>query len=259
MSRLFHIVTLFNQPAQYAGMRQSFEAAGFTGERARYTGYDNSAANLHDPYAILRGLADGGPEPYVVFCHQDVRLDLGHGYDQLAAQAAMLDARHRRWVVAGNAGVGNGDRVYVHLNQPAGAFREPNLPVNTRSLDENFLLLRRGGTRPFCSPGLQGFHLYATDVCLNAIARGGTAHIIDFLLTHLSDGNPDTPSFRAAMTQLTAFWNRFFLVAYVRTPCAEFSLTCSRIIRYLLYKRPVRTFFTKWLCNPLIRNPLCSP
>lgn len=259
MNPLFHVVTLTNDPAQYAAMRQSFEAAGFTEERARYTIYDNSFENRHDPYAILHGLADDGPEPYVIFCHQDIRLDLGHGYEQLSAQASLLDARYPRWAAAGNAGFNHGDRMYAHLNEPAGAFREANLPLKTRSLDENFLLLRRRGKTPFSSPGLRGFHLYGTDVCLNAIARGGSAHIIDFLLTHLSSGNPNTPSFRAAVTQLVAHWNRYFLVAFVKTPCTEFSLTCNRFIRYLLYKRPVRWIVIDFLRNPMIKNPLCSP
>ncbi len=254
----FHIVTLANDPAQYAAMRQSFEAAGFTPDRARFTLFDNSRENQHDPYAILRGLPTDGTEPYVVFCHQDVRLDLGHGYDQLVSQAALLDARYPRWVAAGNAGFDGGERMFAHLNEPAGQFRETSLPLKTRTLDENFLLLRRGKA-PFCSPGLHGFHLYATDVCLNAIARGGSAHVIDFLLTHLSSGNPASRSFAEARERLVAHWNKFFLVAFVKTPCTEFSLTASRLIRFLLLKRPVRTLFLDFLRNPLIRNPLCTP
>ena len=256
--RLFQVATVANDAVQYARMRRSFEAAGFTEDRARYTLFDNEKENRHDPYAVLRQLPGEGSEPYIVLCHQDVRLDLGHGYDQLTAQIALLDRRHPQWAAAGNAGGGSEDRVLAHLDEPTGRFREANLPAAARSLDENFLLLKRG-TGPFCSAGLHGFHLYGTDVCLNAIARGRTAHVIDFLLTHLSAGNANTPAFNDARTRLVERWNRHFLAGFVKTACTELCLTRSTLVRRLLGKGPIRELYFAWMGNPLIGNPLCPP
>ena len=250
------IVTVTNDRAQYAEMRRSFEAAGFTPERARFTVHDNSRENRHDPYEVLRSLPADGPEPYIIVCHQDVRLDLGHGYDQFAAQVALLDAQHPRWVAAGNAGGGEDGRLLLHLDDPTGRWREENLPVNARSLDENFLLLRRR-CAPFCSPGLSGFHLYGTDVCLHAIVRGGTAHVIDFLLSHGSKGNQQTAAFTEAQDRLVRYWEKRFLAGIVRTTCTEFLLSCTRSFHRLMGKRRARDFFSVRLGNPLIRNPLC--
>lgn len=250
------IVTVANDLAQYAEMRRSFEDAGFTTERARFTVYDNSQGNRHDPYEVLRSLPANGPEPCVIFCHQDVRLDLGHGYDQFTAQVALLDARHPSWVAAGNSGGGEDGRLRLHLDDPAGRWREDLLPASVRSLDENFLLLRRAHA-PFCSPGLSGFHLYGTDVCLHAIVRGGSAHVIDFLLSHGSKGNAYSPAFAEARDRLVQHWEKRFLAGIVRTTCTEFLLSCSRSFHALMSKRRARDFFSVRLGNPLIRNPLC--
>ena len=250
------IVTVTNDLGQHAQMRRSFESAGFTAGRARFTVYNNSSQNQHDPYEILRTLPADGPEPYVIFCHQDIRLDLDHGYEQFAAQVALLNARHPRWVAAGNAGGGEDGRLFLHLDEPTGRWREQTLPVRVRSLDENFLLLRRKYA-PFCSPGLHGFHLYATDVCLNAIVRGGSAHVIDFLLSHASRGNRHSPAFAAAQDGLVRYWDQQFLAGIIRTTCTEFVLGCSTFVHMLLSKRRARNFFSFRLGNPLIRNPWC--
>ena len=257
--RQFQIVTLANDRAQYGEMRRSFMDAGFTEDRARFTLYDNGGGNRHDPYEILRRLPGDGSEPYVVFCHQDVRLDLGHGYERLAAQVEMLNARDPRWAVAGNAGGDQAGRVRMHLNEPTGQWREKILPLKARSLDENFLLLRRDQP-PFGSPGLHGFHLYGTDVCLNAIVRGRSAYVIDFLLTHLSGGNYQTPAFDEASERLARHWGKYFLAGLVRTTCTELCLSCSGPVRTVLRgRRRLRNLFRSLLGNPLIRNPLCSP
>ncbi len=257
-ARMFQVATVANDAAQYAAMRRSFEAAGFSDDRARYTLFDNARDNRHEPYAVLRQLSGEGPEPYLVLCHQDVRLDLSHGYDQLAAQVALLNDRHPDWAVAGNAGGGCEDRVLAHLDEPTGRYREANLPAAARSLDENFLLLRRSGGA-LCSEGLRGFHLYGTDVCLHAIARGRTAFVIDFLLTHLSAGNADSPAFRDARARLIAHWNRYFLAGFVKTACTDFCLARNAFVRGLLGKRPIRALYFSWLGNPLIEHPLCPP
>ena len=87
----YEIVTIFNDPAQYAAMRATFAAAGFDDHRARFTPLDNSGGNRFDPYAVLATIVGGGREPYVILCHQDVRLDLGDGVAELDAVLARVE------------------------------------------------------------------------------------------------------------------------------------------------------------------------
>src|SRR2546423_9119907 len=89
----------------YDEMRESFEQAGFTEEKCRYTLFDNTEGNRHEPYAAINAALDEGDEPYLVFCHQDVRADRGDGYQELLAAIRSLDSERPEWAVAGNAGV----------------------------------------------------------------------------------------------------------------------------------------------------------
>ena len=162
----------------YAGMRASFEAAGFT----RFTDVRDG-----EPYSEITrlGQSDEGP---VMLVHQDVRLDRGHGAADLDAVLDRLTATDPLWSVAGNAGGTRAGDTLLHLRSPAYELWRDDLPVAVTSLDENLLILRPA-RRPRCTAGLSGFHLYGTDVCLNAARDGSSCYVIDFRVTHLSMGN----------------------------------------------------------------------
>ena len=95
-----------------------------------------------------------------------------------------LEGRDDRWAVAGNAGGSRALRVIRSVTDPHGGGTGDPLPAGVHSLDENFLVIRTGtGVR--CSPQLSGFHLYGTDLCLNALEQGRQPYVIDFRLRHL--------------------------------------------------------------------------
>lgn len=187
----FSICTLVTRGAEYAAMRASFAAGGFDEACAEYLHIDNSAGNRLDAYAGLRQMIGAARGAHLILCHQDVRLIA----DGLAALRARLAALPADWAVAGNAGVtaqGKGGGQYViRISDPHGEDqRRGDLPARVVSLDENFLVLRReAGLLP--SAALRGFHLYGTDLCLQARLAGRSAWVVDFHLRHLSPGRVD--------------------------------------------------------------------
>ncbi|MBW4516492.1 MAG: hypothetical protein KME11_14880 [Timaviella obliquedivisa GSE-PSE-MK23-08B] len=82
--KLFHICTIANKLDQYKQMKASFIESGFDEKRCRYSLFDNSNGNIYDSYETLRHIHLTTPEPYIIFCHQDLLLDQGHGFDQLS-------------------------------------------------------------------------------------------------------------------------------------------------------------------------------
>ena len=108
----------------------------------------------------------------------------------------------------------------MHLNEPTGQFRQDKLPRAVWSLDENLLVLRRN-SGSLASDGLSGFHLYGTDACLCAGYRGREAYMFDFLLTHLSRGNPHSRAFADARAALITAWRPRLYVGVIRTLCTE--------------------------------------
>ena len=234
----FHIATISNDSVQYAAMRASMAAAGFTDATCRFSLLDNSVGNAHDPYRTLRDLPADGDEPYYVLCHHDLRFGAETTYDRLSAAVADLDRRHRRWSIAGTAGISPRGERLLHLDDPTASHRVAGLPRRVQTLDENFLLVRRSAAvTP--SPGLSGFHFYGGDLCLNAAVARRTCYVIDFPVTHLSGGT-DTPAFYAALEALIETWRPRLWVGIVGTTCSNFCVSASPLVRRVLDREWVR-------------------
>lgn len=211
---VFRICTLVTDWSKYEAMKRSFVLAGFDESRCRYSVYDNSSANDHDPYATITEVCQQAEEPYIICCHQDVLMDRHHGYDQLMKVIGDLDRRRPDWAVAGNAGVTDDFRYVVIISDPHQTQRWPGgFPQAVHELDENFLLIRTA-TRVRCSAQLRGFHLYGTDLCLNARLMGYSCHVCDFHLTHLSGGALDESYWRTRASFVDR-WNREFHFLYI--------------------------------------------
>ena len=214
---IFHVLTVASDREQYEAMRASFEKAGFTPDRARFELGDNTQGNLCTPYDLLRSVHESGREPYVILCHQDIRLDLGHGFNQLTDQIRHLNERHPRWSLAGNAGINRKGHLVLHINDPHGHRRSVNLPKRIIALDENFIVIRRAAYNP-PSFGLGGFHHYGTDLCINAYMTRCEAYVIDFLITHFSAGNAESIEYHESGERLARTWRVHLLVGMIRTP-----------------------------------------
>jgi hypothetical protein len=235
-SRLFHICTVFNGAEDYAEMRDSFARAGFDERIARFTGFDNTQANEHDPFSVLSQVCTETNERYVVLCHQDVRLDQGDGASQLISRLEELEQIDPRWAVAGNAGVDDTAHIVGRITDPHQELFSTGLPRRVITLDENLLIIR-AATRLRCSDGAWGFHLYGTDICLVAQLAGSSCYTIDFHLTHLSGGNASTPDYADALQRLAHVWQSRAAVAVACTTTRSW-VYASRFAfpRYVLQK-----------------------
>jgi hypothetical protein len=113
-----------------------------------------------------------------------------------------------------------------------GGGSDDSLPAAVHSLDENFLLIRTG-TGIGCTPGLAGFHLFGTDLCLNALEYGWRSYVIDFHLHHMGAGKKDA-GYYAARDRFVAHWSSRVGARYVRTTVEVLFLSRWRILRALL-------------------------
>lgn len=210
------IFTFVTDPAGYEQMRRSFEGAGFTGDRATFTElHGRGMPGEPEPYSKISQLIAELADPFFIFCHQDLRLDQGHGVDELIAAISDLERRDEHWAVAGNAGGSRSLRVIRSLEDRHGGTSNHVLPSPVHSLDENFLVIRTG-TGISCSAELAGFHLYGTDLCLNALEKGWQPYVIDFRLHHLGVGCKDE-TYYATLDDFVRRWSSRAVARYVRT------------------------------------------
>jgi hypothetical protein len=214
----YSIGTLVTRPDDYAQMRESFAAHGFSAETTEFLFLDNCGTDQCGAYRGINALINAARGRYVILCHQDVRL-IDDGLNALDERLRDLDARDPHWALAGNAGGVAPGRLAIRITDPHGADRRSgDLPQRVMSLDENFIVVKRSA-RVGCSVDLEGFHFYGADLCLNADVAGHSAWVIDFHLHHLSGGTK-SPDFFELENAFRAKWSRAFRPRWMQTTCA---------------------------------------
>jgi len=132
---------------------------------------------------------DAAKTDVVVLAHQDVFLPAGWG-EQLQRALASLAVTDPNWAVAGvwggkQSGKFTGHLYCAGLERVLGQPATP--PVEVSSLDELLLIVRKSSGVRF-DERLEGFHLYGTDICLEARARGMKSYAISAFCIHNTNG-----------------------------------------------------------------------
>jgi len=224
----FSVCTLVTDWGQYRTMLATFQSKGFVAPDTEFLYLDNSVGNYFDGYSGLNLFLNTARGRYVVLCHQDVRL-LDDGIAVLEAKLAELEGLDPKWAVVGNAGGVRPGKLALRISDPHGTdTRQGHFPVRVAALDENFLVVRRSANLPL-SRDLEGFHLYATDLCLLADILGHRCYAVDFHLRHLSAGTADR-HFHNARRQLIAKYRRAFRARWLVSPSTSLFVSTCRTL-----------------------------
>jgi hypothetical protein len=141
-----------------------------------------SAASAAYHNAICNTKAD-----ILVFTHQDVYFPEGW-FSRLRAICQRLNSIDPCWAVAGLCGRTREGEFVGHLwdsgiGAVCGGPFDP--PRNAASLDEVVLIVRRASGVSF-DPALLSFHLYGTDIVLEARKAGMSSYVVDLPVIHNS-------------------------------------------------------------------------
>src|SRR5262249_51154593 len=107
-----------------------------------------------------------------------------------------------------------------------------DFPAKVRSLDENFVIVRRS-TNLALSRDLEGFHFYGTDICLIADVLGNNCYVIDFHLRHKGHGVFDNHFF-ATRKHLIQKYRRAFRSRWITTTCTTIFISGLPLLGGLL-------------------------
>lgn len=217
----FSFCSLVTDTGQYESMIESMRAAGFDNENAEFLYLDNTKENTGDGYSGLNTLANAARGRFIVFCHQDIlAID---GPERLRKVIVDLTELDPNWAAFGNAGVRDGER-FMFLNERATvvAGKARRRVERVDSLDENFFVLRQDSRLGF-SADLEGFHLYGTDLVLQARVRGLSAYAVDFRVEHLGLGRIDL-AFQKSCDALEEKYARAFAPQTLSTTCASLDI-----------------------------------
>lgn len=237
----FSICTLVTQKTEYIEMLNSFNEAGFSSDTCEFLYIDNATENKYDAYQGLNLFLKQAKGKYIIICHQDILINKDNK-QELQKLIAELDCIDKKWAVIGNAGAAGPNHVVYHITHPNDEFvSKGNFPVKVSALDENFLLIKGDAVLSF-SANLSGFHLYGTDLCLNAELNGYTSYAIKFNLTHKSKGTISSDFFKVRKALIKKY-NHFFRSRWIQTNCTVFYLSGSLFGR--LCGNPIALFFVR--------------
>ncbi|MEI7605832.1 MAG: hypothetical protein WCJ64_00470 [Rhodospirillaceae bacterium] len=235
----YSVCTLVTRSDEYGRLVESFRAGGFDGADCEYLYLDNSGENRFDAFAGYNLFLTAARGEYVILCHQDVEL-LEDGRRRLDEVLEALTSRHPDWGLCGNAGGIRPGRLALRISDPHGenvAVGGP-FPVRVSSLDENFIVVRRGANLAV-SHDLAGFHLYGTDLCLVAGVLGLGAYVVDFHLRHRSPGTADA-RFDELRRRLIDKYRAALRPRWITTTCTLCFVSGSRLLNAVANSRTGR-------------------
>jgi|Cruoilmetagenom7_1024161.scaffolds.fasta_scaffold01801_4 hypothetical protein len=189
--KVFSILSLVQDENRYKRVVESAINHGFDLERCEFVAIDNRQGPEFDGYTWIRPAVLEAKGAYLVFTHDDIEFS-DDGYEELHKRLDELEQLDPNWMIAGIAGgayrsANRTKDVVARITDKSGnGRREGNFPHRVDAVDECFFIMKRDR---FVVPSidLSGFHFFASDLCLLAEVMGGTAYVIDFLLTHHGD------------------------------------------------------------------------
>lgn len=229
----YSICTLAGDLAEYAVMVQSYQKAGFSTGHCEFLYVDNSQGNKYDAFAGLNRLIGKAAGEYIILSHQDVEL-IFDTEAVLRQRIAEMDRLDPQWAVLGNAGGADVKREYHRISYPHGSVNRGPFPQLVTSVDENFMVLKKRAGLTF-SHDLRGFHLYGTDLCLQAEQKGFSCYVIDFHLLHKSKGNINEDFYQAREAFMRKYSGQLS-ARYIRTTCTTMFISPSPFLNQIMNK-----------------------
>ncbi len=170
------------------------------------------------------------PANTVAFVHQDVYLPPGW-FDSFQSSLAWLEKYCPNWGVLGLYGKTKSGRGCGHLYSTGlGSFvgRPFEEPQEVRTLDEVMLVLNSGRGLTF-DERLTGFHMYGTDICLEAERRALPTYVFPAFAVHNSNGYARLPwEFWKGYLFLRRKWRHYLPIV---TPCTRITFSCWSLCR----------------------------
>lgn len=177
----------------------------------------------------------------IVFCHQDMFFP-DSWMPQFSAALEYLKSKDPNWGVLGCSGVTAEGRFVGHMfSQGVGIVGKFSDPVAVRSLDEIVLVLRKSSGLRF-DDKLPHFHLYGTDICLQAERAGMKSYAISAFCVHNTYTNYTLPKeFYECCEYIRRGWKG---ALPIQTTCIRIT-SLSFAIHYRMLKDTLRNYIRR--------------
>ncbi|MEO8887418.1 MAG: hypothetical protein ABI367_15245 [Mucilaginibacter sp.] len=234
----FSICTLVTRHQEYQEMLASFLNKGFDETNCEYLYIDNTADCQYDAYKGLNQFLQQAKGKYIIICHQDIIVH-DHDREHLVNKINEIEALDKNWSILANAGGVNFKWIATNLTQASGnQIKEKRLPLLTKTIDENFILVKSSANLAL-SNNLSGFHMYGPDLCLVSDILGFNSYIIDFNITHKSNGNADA-SFFISKKAFIKKYNHALRGRFMATTITRFYISGNWFTAWVYNFQPIK-------------------
>jgi len=236
----YSFCTLVSNPSLYRDMVSSFREAGFSEDLCEFLYVDNSGENRFDAYRGLNFLISRAKGEILILCHQDLlAYDPVSELDRKLAELTEIDPD---WGLAGNAGYCAERGHMVECISDMGGYerRTCQLPAPVISLDENFIVMRHS-VRIGPSANLEGFHMYGTDMVVQAAVSGRKSYVIEFHAEHRGSAFTG-PTFVRATRAFEDKYAKAFRRRKIVTTVTKTTVGATWIDRLYRHKKRKRRF-----------------
>jgi hypothetical protein len=188
--KTFSVCCLVSDWLAYKKARTAYSERGFSSDLCEFLVADNTQGNEFSAFEAVRCFMREARGRYVIVAHQDAwPLEAA---EKLLGRISEVERHDPAWGVIGNAGVGgeagSGSARSIELPDERHELGRPF--VRVRTIDENVMIIRHG-TGITASADLDGYHLYAFDICSIARRLGFSCYVVDHMWRHESHGSID--------------------------------------------------------------------
>jgi len=159
----------------------------------------------------------------LVFVHQDVYFP-GKWVDDLFRAVSYLDSKDPEWGVLGCIGASKDGTVVGNVySSGLGTILGDKFdrPVQVQTLDEIVLIIKKSSGLRF-DEDLPSFHLYGTDICMNAFFNNRQSYVIPAFCIHNSNKNMYyPPEYYKCVFHVIKRWRKYLPIY---TTCMELKL-----------------------------------
>lgn len=181
---------------------------------------------------------------YILFTHPDIRFRNSQVLSSINDQLCSL----KRFGVAGAAGAaprGEHDRdIYscmVHGDKKKSAGINIDTIKEVQTLDECFFIVDQKYMKTHIFPEVDGWHLYAVELCLDCIINGEKNYVIPISIWHISDGKSLDVQYVYQLERIINKYYNYFPVIYTTVKAWKTKGLLPKVYRkYYIVKQKIK-------------------
>lgn len=211
------IITIVNNLSVYQGFVNSLKDQTY--KNYELLPVDNCGNQHISARALYNNQALKAKGKYILFTHPDIRFNTSNSLQEIINVVNNIEKPYGILGVAG-APDRHGEKRVIYSTILQGkekgdsAFKKIDVPVEVQTVDECFFIVKREEFLKHNFHKKNGWHLYAVELCLDAILRGEKNYVIPADIWHMSAGNSLDPNYVKQVKNLTKEYSKDFPYIY---------------------------------------------